>query len=82
MLCTGVLENIFNTKEELNSLTTSNVFDKLEAKTSISYNETTFEYFYDLVASDNYTTYQADLLTTLKGGNSLEYVTANFSDLF
>ena len=82
VLCTGVLENIFNTKEELNSLTTSNVFDKLEAKTSISYNETTFEYFYDLVASDNYSTYQSDLLTTLKGGNSLEYVTANFSDLF
>lgn len=82
VLCTGVLENVFNSKEDLKNLSTNNVFSMLSAKTSISYNETLFEYFYDLVASDNYTTYQADLLTSLKGGNSLEYVTANFSDLF
>ena len=82
VLCTGILENIFDSKEELKTLTTDNAFSKLSTKTSISYNETLFEYFYDLVASDNYTTYQSDLLTSLKKGNSLEYVTANFSDLF
>ena len=82
VLCTGVLENVFNSKEDLKNLSTDNVFSMLSAKTSISYNETLFEYFYDLVASDNYTTYQTDLLTSLKDGNSLEYVTANFSDLF
>ncbi len=82
VLCTGVLENTFNSEDDLVNLTTDNVFDKLSTKTSISYNETIFEYFYDLVASDNYSTYQSELLTSLKSGKSLEYVTANFSDLF
>ncbi len=83
ILCTGALENAFDNEDALAKLTTDNVFEKLsETKTSISYNETTFEYFYDLVASDNYSTIQSELLTSLKSGNSLEYVTANFSDLF
>ena len=82
ILCTGVLKNDFNDLEDLKNLNIENVFDKLATKTSISYNETLFEYFYDLVASDNYSTYQSELLTSLKNGKSLEYVTANFSDLF
>lgn len=83
VLYTGTLNNMFVSRTDLNNLTSQNVFTKLNGeKTSISYNQTLFEKFFDEVAQDNYSTYRNNLVNSLKEGANTVYQTNNFKDLF
>ncbi len=83
IMYTGTLTNIFETEEELNALTVDNVYNKLgKAKTSLTYKETLFEYFYDAVVSDNYSTIKASIVESQKNGNATSYNKGNYSDLY
>jgi len=83
VLYTGTLNNLFASADDLNNLTSANVFSKLTSeKTSISYNQTMFEKIFDEVAEDNYSTYRANLVSTLKNGTDTIYQTINFEDLY
>lgn len=79
---TGVLKNIFNSKEDAEILTKDNIYDFLgDVKTCLSYNETFFEYVYDKVIKDNYNTFKLNTCRTLESGKDIYYNNAQFSDL-
>ncbi|MBQ3048130.1 MAG: hypothetical protein IJD48_03860 [Clostridia bacterium] len=76
VLYTGKLKSI-----AANTLTEDNLFEKLsKAKTSVAYNQNYFEYLYDLVAKDNYSTHISDIVSSIKVAP--EYTSANYSDLY
>jgi len=79
VLFTGTLKNI---PSEI--ITVNNIFETLgKAKTSVSYNETLLEYFYDKISKDNYNEYQSNIVTTLKNNNGgIAYNSKNFADLY
>ena len=79
VMYTGTLKNNFNVQ----NLCVSNAYQLLSAeKTSLSYNQTMFEYVFDKVVTDNYTTYQTNLIASLKNGKDVVYQKANYSDLY
>lgn len=76
VLFTGTLQNI-----DPQTITVANVFEKLNsAKTSISYNQTLFEYFYEKCANTAYSEYESDLLASIK--SKPVYNEDNYSDLY
>ena len=76
VLFTGKLNSI-----AANSLTTQNMFEKLsEQKTSIAYNQTLFEYLYELVSQDNYSIHKKDVIDSIK--IAPQYDSSNYSDLY
>ena len=75
VLFTGKLKNI-----PADKLTIDNVYENLgKAKTSVSYNQTLFEYFYDKIAKENFETFKTNLVSDKL---TTEYISANFSDLY
>lgn len=83
ILYTGTLNNLFASQAELNSLTAENVVSKLLfEKTSISYNQTLFEKYFDQVAKDNFNIYRNSIISTEKKGINTVYQTKNFQDLY
>ena len=83
IMYTGTLQNVFSSKTALNTLNSSNIFEKLGSKyTSLSYKQTYFEYVYDNIAEDRYQVYSNSLVETLKNGIATVYNTANYDDLY
>lgn len=83
IMYTGTLQNVFSSKTALNTLNSSNIFEKLGSKyTSLSYKQTYFEYVYDNIAEDQYQVYSNSLVETLKNGIATVYNTANYDDLY
>lgn len=83
IMYTGALQNVFSSKTALNTLNSSNIFEKLGSKyTSLSYKQTYFEYVYDNIAEDQYQVYSNSLVETLKNGIATVYNTANYDDLY
>lgn len=76
VLYTGTLKNVV-----ADNVTTSNVYEKLsQNKTSIAYNQDLFEYLFDMVAKDNYSKYQKDVINSLS--KDIKFNTNRFSDLY
>ena len=83
VMYTGTLTNRFNTVSELDALNTTNVYNILSSeKTSLSYNETIFEFIFDRIIQDVYNTVSAKAVETEKSGQTINYVVGNFSDLY
>ena len=83
IIYTGTLDNVYGSKSDLNNLTTANVYDKLSStKTSLSYGETMFEFVYDKVTKDSFSTFKTNLIKSRINGKETVYVTANYSDLY
>lgn len=82
ILYTGTLQNIFESDTEMNEkLNLSNLYNYLSrVKTSISYNETLFEYFFDNVVGDDSTTELSNFIAKEKNGVDTKYINSNFSD--
>ena len=75
VLFTGTLNNV-----DSKSITTENVFKKLSGKTSVSYGETLFEYFYEKCANIAYNKYESNLLSSIKAKSY--YNENNYSDMY
>ena len=83
VMYTGTLTNAFDSAQQLDSLNEQNVYDTLNnIKTSLTYNETLFEYFYDAVTNDYYNTYKTNIIESQKNGVAITYNKGNYSDLF
>ncbi len=83
VMYTGTLNNLYNNSKEVESLSLYNVYDVLsKVKTSLSYNENLFDYFYDAVVTDNYNTIKANLIDSQKNGQATTYNKGNYSDLY
>ncbi len=81
---TGTLQNIFSNKDSLSTLTIDNIYNLLSKKyTSLSYNQTLFEFIFDKINDTNYyNTYSDNLVKTLKNNVEIKYNVDNFSDLY
>ena len=80
VMYTGVLQNTINPQ----TLTVDNVVSKLSAiKTSESYNQTLFEYYYDSIIEleKNYTTYEENIVSSIHGGREVKYFRYLYKDL-
>ena len=83
VLYTGTLTNLFETTDELKTLTTENVYKILSSeKTSISYNQTIFELMFDNTIQDIYDTQRTNAVASQMSGTTTVYEVANFSDLY
>ena len=83
IIYTGVLDNTFDSISELNNLNSNNIYNMLGRQyTSLSYNETMFEFIYDKVAKDSFSTYKTELVSSLINGKTTEYITSNYKDLY
>lgn len=83
VMYTGTLNNLFDSKSQLEDLDTSNVYQYLSSqKTSVSYNQTLFEYFYDNVVKDIYSTIKKNTIDSYKNGTPTNYQYGNFSDMY
>jgi hypothetical protein len=77
------LENDLKKEIKFDTTTIKNVYNILSnVKTSLTYNETLFEYFYDAVTEDNYNTIKANVIDSQKNGSATTYNKGNYSDLF
>lgn len=83
IIYTGTLDNAYGSLPELNSLTADNIYDTLSGiKTSLSYGETMFEFVYDKVVKDSFSTYKSNLIKSRINGTETVYVVSNYSDLY
>ena len=83
IIYTGTLDNAYGSLPELNSLTSDNIYDTLSGiKTSLSYGETMFEFVYDKVVKDSFSTYKSNLIKSRINGTETVYVVSNYSDLY
>ena len=83
IIYTGVLDNAFDSISESNNLNSNNIYNMLGRQyTSLSYNETMFEFIYDKVAKDSFSTYKTELVSSLINGKTTEYITSNYKDLY
>ena len=83
IIYTGILDNAYGSLPELNSLTADNIYDTLSGiKTSLSYGETMFEFVYDKVVKDSFSTYKSNLIKSRINGTETVYVVSNYSDLY
>ena len=83
VMYTGTLNNLFNSSSELDTLSTSNVYNILSSeKTSLSYNQTIFELVFDNTIQDIYESISANAVETEKSGQTITYNVGNFSDLY
>jgi len=75
VLFTGKLKNV-----PADKLTVDNVYNKLgTVKTSVSYNQTMFEYFYDKIARDSFESFKNNIVNDKA---TTDYISSNFSDLY
>ena len=80
VMYTGTLENTVNPQ----TLTVDNVVEKLSGiKTSESFNQTMFEYYYDLVITEekDYNTHETNIVSTLLSGLEIKYYRYLYNDL-
>ena len=83
ILYTGTLDNTFASMQDLSRLDETNIYSILSNEyTSLSYNETMFEFVYDQIKNDTFSTYKTELIKSLINGKNTEYIVSNYKDLY